>query len=62
MRCGLLVNQDMAQENIVKMQCPACKNTNYWTHKNKKTMTTKLALAKFCKSCRKHVTHKEAKK
>ncbi|MBI5913504.1 50S ribosomal protein L33 [Candidatus Azambacteria bacterium] len=52
----------MAQENIVKMQCPSCKNTNYWTHKNKKTMTTKLALAKFCKACRKHVTHKEAKK
>lgn len=52
----------MSQDNIVKMQCPACKNINYWTRKNKKTTPTKLELAKFCKSCRKHVAHKETKK
>ena len=52
----------MSQDNIVKMQCPACKNINYWTRKNKKTTPTKLELAKFCKPCRKHVTHKETKK
>ena len=44
------------------MQCPVCKNVNYWTTKNKKTVTKKLGFSKFCNSCRKHTDHKEIKK
>lgn len=33
----------------------------YTTTKNKKANTKKLELKKFCKYCRKHTNHKEAK-
>ena len=46
---------------IVKMQCPTCKEVNYFTKKTKAT-EGKLTLSKFCKRCRKHTAHKEGKK
>lgn len=33
----------------------------YTTTKNKKTMTKKLELRKYCKFTRKHIIHREAK-
>lgn len=33
----------------------------YTTTKNKKTMTKKLELKKYCKFTRKHIMHREAK-
>jgi len=50
---------------FVKLQCTDCKRINYYVHKSKgKTGTgeKKLELKKFCKWCRKHTVHKEAKK
>ena len=52
----------MSQDNLVKMACQDCKRTNYWTRKNRKGVERKLELKKFCKWCKKHVTHKESKK
>lgn len=52
----------MSQDYLIKMKCSACKRENYFTRKNKKTVERKLELKKFCKTCKKHVTHKEAKK
>ena len=46
---------------IITLACSECKNRNYTTTKNKKTMTEKLELKKFCPACRKHTPHKEAK-
>ena len=46
----------------VKLQCGECKSINYFTHKSKKMVEEKLELKKFCKRCRKHTPHKEAKK
>ncbi|MBI2626115.1 MAG: 50S ribosomal protein L33 [Candidatus Nealsonbacteria bacterium] len=48
----------------VKLQCEVCKKVNYYTHKSKQRAggEKKLGLKKFCKSCRKHTAHKEAKK
>jgi len=43
------------------LACSDCKNRNYTTTRNKKTMTEKLELKKFCPSCRKHTPHKETK-
>ena len=50
------------QENLIKLNCADCKRTNYWTSKNKKKVQRKLELKKYCKWCKKHTTHKEARK
>jgi large subunit ribosomal protein L33 len=46
---------------IVTLQCSDCKNRNYSTTKNKKTTTGRLEFSKFCRTCRKHTSHKETK-
>lgn len=46
---------------IITLQCQECKRRNYTATKNKKTMTERLELKKFCNSCRKHVAHREVK-
>jgi len=33
---------------IITLECPVCKERNYTTTKNKRTMTDKLVLPKFC--------------
>jgi len=52
----------MAQENLIRFQCADCKRYNYWSRKNLKESEGKLSLKKYCKWCRKHTVHKEAKK
>ncbi len=47
--------------DIIILACSECKRRNYTTTKNKKTMTTKLELKKYCKFDRKHTLHKETK-
>ena len=50
----------MAQDNLVKLECTACKRIDNYTKRNKK-LKVRLELSKFCKKCRKHVAHKETK-
>ena len=50
----------MPRDNIV-LHCNDCKNRNYSTTKNKKTTTARLEFNKFCRTCRKHTSHKETK-
>ena len=50
----------MPRDNIV-LQCGDCKSRNYTTTKNKKTMTEKLELKKFCRHDRKRTVHRETK-
>jgi large subunit ribosomal protein L33 len=50
----------MAREQIT-LQCTECKRKNYTSMKNKKTMTERLEIKKFCPFCRKHHPHKEIK-
>lgn len=45
----------------VTLKCTECKNENYRTSKNKKNTTERLELNKFCNTCRKTTSHKEAK-
>ena len=52
----------MSQNRLIKLACGTCKRVNYWSAKNKKTITEKIELKKFCKWCRKQTLHKEAKK
>jgi large subunit ribosomal protein L33 len=46
---------------IITLQCTECKRRNYTSTKNKKTMSERLELKKYCPSCRKHQAHKEIK-
>jgi len=46
---------------IITLECNVCKERNYTTTKNKRTMTDKLVKPKFCARCRKHTDHKETK-
>ena len=53
----------MANKNrsLVKLKCSDCHMINYYYWK-KKVAEYKLNFKKFCKYCRKHTQHKEAKK
>lgn len=51
----------MTQENLVKLECSECKQTNYYTQKNKSKLKDRLELNKFCKHCEEHTEHKETK-
>jgi large subunit ribosomal protein L33 len=50
----------MSRENII-LACQECKRRTYTATKNKKTMTERLELKKFCAFCRKHMPHRETK-
>ena len=45
----------------VALKCDECKRRNYMTSKNTKRTTGKLDFSKYCRFCRKHTTHKEAR-
>ena len=47
--------------DIVRLACQECKRRNYNTTKNKRTTTGKLEFSKYCRFCRKHTNHKEAR-
>ncbi len=47
--------------DIITLACAECRNRNYTTTKNKKTMAETLELKKYCPTCRKHTAHKETK-
>ena len=47
--------------DIISMACQECKRRNYSTTKNKKKMTERLEIKKFCPWCRGHKPHRETK-
>jgi len=51
----------MSQDNLIKFKCEVCKSVNYHSTRNKKKIKEKISLKKYCKQCRKHTLHKEAK-
>jgi len=48
-------------QEIITLACTECDRRNYTTTKNKKNVTGRMELSKFCKFCRKHTPHKETK-
>ncbi|MCX6788815.1 MAG: 50S ribosomal protein L33 [bacterium] len=54
--------QGKFSEKVVRLRCSVCKHSNYTTRKNKKVVTRKIELKKFCGWCRAQSIHKEAKK
>jgi len=49
------------KKKAIKLVCATCKKSNYFTHKSK-GVEDKVELKKFCKFCKKHTIHKEAKR
>jgi len=47
--------------DIITLACTECKRRNYMTTKNKKTMSEKLEIKKYCRFCRHHTVHRETK-
>lgn len=47
---------------IFGMKCADCGAFGYLTERNKNNTPEKLEMKKYCKVCRKHAMHKEAKK
>ena len=47
--------------DLISLVCDGCKRKNYTTSRNKKSMTEKVSLKKFCPACRSHQLHKEGK-
>lgn len=47
--------------DLIKLTCETCSRANYYTSKNKRTMTEKFQIKKFCPACRTHKVHKEGK-
>ncbi|MCH8050271.1 50S ribosomal protein L33 [Patescibacteria group bacterium] len=52
----------MSQDKLIKLACSKCNRINYWTRKNRKQVTRKIELKKYCKWDRKHLLHTEVKK
>ncbi len=46
---------------IIILACTDCKRRNYNTTKNKRKMTERFEMKKFCRWCRKHTPHRETK-
>lgn len=49
------------KREIIAMQCTTCKDKNYTTTKNKRTMPKKFEIKKFCPACNARTMHKETK-
>lgn len=45
----------------IKLTCANCGRANYYTTKNKRTMSEKFEIKKYCPACRQHYAHKEGK-
>lgn len=45
----------------VTLECTECKNRNYNTTKNKRTIPNRMELKKYCKFCKVHTLHKETR-
>ena len=53
----------MASDKRIKvvLACSECKQRNYNTIKKKKNDPDRLEKSKYCRFCKKHTVHKEAK-
>ena len=45
----------------ITLACTECKQRNYNTFKKKKNDPDRIEFMKYCRFCRKHTLHKEAK-
>ena len=48
-------------DRMVVLACEDCKERNYTTTTNKKTLKERMVLKKYCSRCNIHTVHKETK-
>jgi len=48
-------------DRMVVLACEECKERNYTTTKNKKTLKERMEIKKHCPRCNAHTAHKETK-
>jgi len=46
---------------IIDLACTECRARNYTTQKNRRSDPDRIELRKFCRRCRGHRPHKEAR-
>ena len=51
----------MIMRTKITLACTECKQRNYNTTKDKKTMPDRMEIKKYCRFCKKHTLHKETK-
>jgi len=44
---------------VVQLACDICDSANYATSKNRRTVTGRLEIKKYCSTCRRHTDHRE---
>lgn len=47
--------------DLITLACTECKDRNYTTTKNKRTMSGRFEIKKYCPRLRKHTLHRETK-
>ena len=45
----------------VTLACEECKHRNYQTNKSKRHNPDRITLRKYCRSCRRHTSHRETR-
>jgi large subunit ribosomal protein L33 len=45
----------------VTLACEECKRRNYQTNKSKRNNPDRITLAKYCRWCRRHTSHRETR-
>ena len=68
-RCGVILEMAKSKTvELVSLECSSCLEAprrvhmrNYTTPKNRRNVTEKLELRKYCPRCRKHTAHRESK-
>ena len=58
----LMAKAKKGPRQIFGLKCSVCGMFNYITERNKMNTPGKLTPRKYCKTCKKHQIHKEAKK
>lgn len=51
-----------SSRQLFGLVCSVCGSQNYVTSKNKLNTADALTMDKYCKTCKKHTSHKERKK
>jgi large subunit ribosomal protein L33 len=46
---------------VIEMACTECRERNYVTTKNRRNDADRIELKKFCRRCRSHQLHREAR-
>jgi large subunit ribosomal protein L33 len=64
LKCSPDPGTHMARGDVriaVTLACEECKRRNYQTNKSKRNNPDRITLAKYCRWCRRHTSHRETR-